>query len=105
MATRESPLASRKFIAYMFADAAWTILIGGGLYRLEWILTNAEEKVAAAGSVLTLMMTMVIVKGFVQTMYIGGQSFIDRYVEVARITAGKSENSQQSQSTKSGEDE
>jgi len=83
----KSASRSKKFIAYMFGDAAWTLLIGLGLYRLEG-LTAANGAPALAGFV-SLLLSMVLVKGFVSVMYIGSQAALDKYVRVAALAVGK----------------
>ena len=68
-----SPLDSKKFVAYLVADLGWTVLMGYGVYaKMDW----------------SLLITMVITKGFVQSGYILGQAALDKYVRVAKITAG-----------------
>jgi hypothetical protein len=68
-----SPLGSKKFVAYLVADLGWTVLMGYGVYaKMDW----------------SLLMTMVITKGFVQSGYILGQAALDKYVRVAQITSG-----------------
>jgi hypothetical protein len=68
-----SPLSSKKFVAYLLADVGWTGLLGYGVYaKIGW----------------SLLMAMVITKGFVQTGYILGQAALDKYVRVAKIASG-----------------
>ena len=67
-----SPLDSKKFVAYLIADLGWTGLLGYGVYaKMDW----------------SLLMAMVITKGFVQTGYILGQAALDKYVRVAQIAS------------------
>ena len=68
----KQPLSSRKLIAYLLADMGWTALIGYGI----WLQGDAK------GSVL---LAMVVVKGFVETGYILGQSYVDRFVQLAEV--------------------
>jgi len=68
------PLSSKKFLAYLLADIGWKIILGILIYK------NCE------GKQLVLLLTIVIVSGFVQTGYILGQAALDRYVRIAEIT-------------------
>ena len=71
-----SPLDSKKFVAYLIADLGWTGLVGYGVYaKMDW----------------SLLMAIVITKGFVQSGYILGQAALDKYVRVAQITSGTKE--------------
>lgn len=78
--TDKSPTQSKKFIAYMVGDLSWTLLLGAGLY---W--TMAVQNFG----VLTVLMAMVIVKGFVSTGYIISQAALDRYTRVATLITGR----------------
>lgn len=68
------PLSSKKFLAYILADIGWKVILGILIYK------NCE------GEQLILLLTIVIVSGFVQTGYILGQAALDRYVRIAEIT-------------------
>lgn len=74
-----SAMQSKKFIAYMSADVAWTLL-------LIVAILNQDDKGLLNSS---LLLSMVIVKGFIQAGYLGAQAWLDRYVRVAEIVAGK----------------
>ena len=88
----KSPLSSRKFVAYMFGDICWTILIFGGLYRLEQMMSSPTGiAISQNVGMVSLLMVMVIVKGFMQAGYIGSQAWLDKYVRVAQIAAGQGE--------------
>ena len=67
------PLKSKKFIAYIIADMGWKLCI---LYMLY---SHAEK---FAGSSASVMLTMVLVSGFVQVGYILGQAALDKYVNM-----------------------
>jgi hypothetical protein len=73
------PLKSKKFIAYLIADVGWKACI---LYMLY---SHADK---FAGSSASVMLTMVLVSGFVQVGYILGQAALDKYVSMAQ-DAGK----------------
>ena len=68
------PLSSKKFLAYMVADLGWKIVLGFLIYQ------------NCTGDSLVLMLSIVIVSGFVQVGYILGQAALDRYVRVAEIS-------------------
>ena len=74
------PLKSKKFIAYLIADVGWKACI------LFMLYSHAEK---FAGSSATVMLTMVLVSGFVQVGYILGQAALDKYVSMANDTAKK----------------
>jgi len=71
------PLSSKKFLAYLLADVGWKIILGILIYK------NCE------GDNLILLLSIVIVSGFVQTGYILGQAALDKYVRIAEITTQK----------------
>lgn len=73
------PLSSKKFLAYLIADAGWKLLMGWMIYL------NCE------GGTLTALLAMIVVSGFVQSGYILGQAALDKYVRVAQIAAKHSE--------------
>ena len=68
------PLKSKKFIAYLIADVGWKACI------LFMLYSHADK---FAGSSATVMLTMVLVSGFVQVGYILGQAALDKYVSMA----------------------
>ena len=67
----KTPLQSKKFIAFLLADMSWTVLLAYTIYR---------------GETQAVTLAMVLVKGFVEAGYIGGQAWLDRYVKVAALT-------------------
>lgn len=73
-----SCLQSKKFIAYLIADISWTLLVGFAIWQQD------ETKLFNT----TMLMTMVIVKGFVQTGYVLGQSYVDAYTRTTALTTG-----------------
>lgn len=76
----KSPLQSKKFVAYLLGELTWKGLLFAMVFAWGSDLRGQAT-----------MITTIIVAGFVQVMYIGGQSFIDHYVRVARIL-GKEKN-------------
>ena len=81
MATERGPGQSKKFLMVILTELSWTLCIGAGL----WIL---KDQVAAGSAWLWWwMIAATVVKGFVEVGYIGGQSWLDRYVKVAELAA------------------
>jgi len=84
----EKSILSKKFIAYMFADMCWTVLLFTGLWKLQDFVLN--DRVITSGiGIVSILMGMVVVKGFLQVGYIGSQALVDKYVRVAEIVARK----------------
>lgn len=75
MSTDKLPLKSKKFIAYLIADIGWKLCI-------LFMLYSHSEKFA--GSSASVMLTMVLVSGFVQVGYILGQAALDKYVNMTK---------------------
>lgn len=69
------PLSSKKFLAYLLAQVSLTGCL---------ILAISKD----GGTLVPVQVALVIVQGFLQTGFILGQAYIDRYVRVARIAAG-----------------
>ncbi len=68
--THQSPMESKKFIAAMLWNISWLALIGTGIgYELDASVLNS----------------MVYVSGFVQMLYLGGQSAVDAFVRGAFV--------------------
>ena len=61
-------------IRNFLADLGWKVILG-------WLIFKNCE-----GENLILLLSIVIVSGFVQTGYILGQAALDRYVRIAEIT-------------------
>ena len=83
MSEKEFPLQSKKFIAFLLAEFGWKILAGLVLF---WGRESMQ------GNVFIVLMGIVVIAGFVEALYIGGQAGIDKYVGLAKIAAdtGKS---------------
>ena len=69
------PLKSKKFLAYMIGEAGWKVCI-------FYTLWNYQSKIDFHA--LTLLVTLVIISGFLQVGYILGQAALDKYVQVAK---------------------
>jgi hypothetical protein len=69
------PLKSKKFLAYLIADFGWKVAIFYLLYQLQGKIDHYT---------FGLLLTLVIVAGFIQVGYILGQAALDRYVTVTK---------------------
>jgi hypothetical protein len=68
------PLKSKKFLAYLIADLGWKILI------FYFVSAHAESiKTYEFGIILTL----IIISGFIQVGYILGQAALDKYTHLS----------------------
>jgi len=76
----KTPLASKKFIAYLIASILWK----GILMTALFVFKDQLQSATVAG--WWFMVSTVIIAGFVDVGYIGGQAWLDRYVRVAQIT-------------------
>lgn len=74
MSDNKLPLKSKKFIAYLIAEAGWKLL-------LVWILIDLKSKFDHYSFVVIL--TLIIVSGFIQVGYILGQAALDKYTYLA----------------------
>ena len=73
----KTPLASKKFLAFLLAEVGWFVALG----YLIAVEDLRDWHVAAVATAL------ILVGGFVQTGYILGQASLDRYVRLAQIAA------------------
>lgn len=73
----KTPLSSKKFIAYLLAEFGWKLV-------LLILLFNVEMSIVSCA----LMMSIVIISGFVQVGYILGQAAVDKYIRVAQVSSG-----------------
>lgn len=71
----KKPLQSKKFIAYLIADLGWKL-------TLLVILFHSESKLDYY--TFSLLLTLVIVSGFIQVGYILGQASLDKYSNVVK---------------------
>jgi len=79
--TEKAPLQSKKFVAYLLAEITWKILLG-------FMLVTFKDEITGVGVwAWWTMLTIVIVAGFVEVGFIGGQAWLDKYVRVAEIAA------------------
>ena len=68
------PLKSKKFIAYLIAEFGWKII-------LFWILIDLKSKFDHYSFIVVI--TLVIVSGFIQVGYILGQAALDKYTQLS----------------------
>lgn len=68
------PLKSKKFIAYLLAEFGWKLIILFLLYQIQGKIDHYS---------LVILVTTVIVSGFIQIGYILGQAALDKYVNAA----------------------
>ena len=66
------PLKSKKFIAYLIAEFGWKLII---------ILLLYLNRVKIQHYPFLLLMTVIIVSGFIQVGYILGQAALDKYIK------------------------
>ena len=82
MVSTSRTLQSKKFVAYLVAEATWKILAA-------LVLIFGAESIGQA-SLTSIMMTIILVAGFVEVMFIGSQATLDKYVRLASIAAKSS---------------
>lgn len=70
----KTPTKSKKFIAYAIAELGWKAVIFYLLFHLQGKMDTYS---------LAILMTVVIVSGFIQIGYILGQAALDKYVNAA----------------------
>jgi len=66
------PLQSKKFIAYLIADLGW---------KITFLVILFHSKSKLDYYTFSLLVTLVIVSGFIQVGYILGQAALDKYVK------------------------
>jgi len=75
----KTPLSSKKFLAYLLAEATWKVILVAALFTFK------EQLSAASMWGWWFMIVTVIVAGFVEVGFIGGQAWLDKYVRVAQL--------------------
>ena len=68
------PLKSKKFLAYLIADLGWKIL------TFYFIFTHIKS---IKGYEFGIILTLIIVSGFIQVGYILGQAALDKYTHLS----------------------
>lgn len=72
------PLQSKKFMAYLVAETTWKIAL---LVVLVLGMKNGTIDVIVG----SIALAIVVVAGFIEVVYVGGQAALDKYVRVAEI--------------------
>lgn len=67
----KKPLQSKKFIAYLIADLGWKL-------ALFYMLFQSKSKFDHYS--FSVIITLLIVSGFIQVGYILGQAALDKYI-------------------------
>ena len=78
----KTPTKSKKFIAYLIADLGWKTVL---LYLLFQTKTNYNYYS------FTLILTLIIITGFIQVGYILGQASLDKYIHMVEKDKCKKE--------------
>jgi len=68
------PLKSKKFIAYLISEFGWKVIILYLLFQLKGNINHYS---------LVVLVTLIVVSGFIQIGYILGQAALDKYVNAA----------------------
>lgn len=71
----KKPFQSKKFLAYLITDIGWKV-------TLLIILFHSQSKLDYY--TFSLLLTLVIVSGFIQVGYILGQASLDKYTKVVK---------------------
>ena len=85
----KSPLKSKKFVAYLVAEATWKLILLIGLGGIIYTQTHPERAIEVDTWMYWLLFTCVLIAGFVEAGFIGGQAWLDRYIRLALIAANK----------------
>jgi len=72
--TDKLPMQSKKFIAYLIAEAGWKAILG---YML-WQMQSKFDQYS-----FVVVVTLISVSGFIQVGYILGEVALDRYTRMA----------------------
>lgn len=83
----KSPLSSKKFVAYLISEASWKVIIIVALYLGKDVML-ARDDINSTPFLWWFLFSVVVVAGFIEVGYIGGQAWLDKYVRVTKITAG-----------------
>lgn len=67
------PTKSKKFVAYLIADLGWKAILVYLLFQ-----TKANYNYYS----FTLILTLIIITGFIQVGYILGQASLDKYIHM-----------------------
>jgi hypothetical protein len=73
------PLQSKKFVAFLISEITWKVIV----FVCVWNLVGEDAPLTGMHSII---MASVVIAGFIEAGYIGGQAWLDKYVRVAEIT-------------------
>jgi hypothetical protein len=73
------PLQSKKFVAFLISEITWKVIV----FVCVWNLVGDDTPLTGLHSII---MASVVIAGFIEAGYIGGQAWLDKYVRVAEIT-------------------
>jgi len=73
MSVEKKPLQSKKFIAYLLADISWKLILVYMLFQLEGKYDYYS---------FFIVLTLILVTGFIQVGYILGQASLDKYIKM-----------------------
>jgi len=77
----KSPLASKKFVAYLLAEVSWKVILVTALLSLK------PQIASTSMWGWWFMIVTVMVAGFVEVGFIGGQAWLDKYVRIAQLAS------------------
>ena len=92
----KSPLGSKKFIAYLLAEGTWKLILLVTLWSAKDVLLARTDIDSGGVGLWWFLFTVVVVAGFIEAGFIGGQAWLDKYVRVAQIAAGANGGGKQS---------
>lgn len=69
------PLKSKKFLAYLIADFGWKIITFYFLYSQRQRIATYE---------FGILLTLILISGFIQVGYILGQAALDKYTHLSK---------------------
>ena len=96
----------RRFVAFLISTVAWKAILVTTLVLTADLLVTRTDIEGAGGWMWWFLWTIVLVTGFIEAGYIGGQTWLDSYTALARITArpGRRPKPTQPAATTSGEE-
>ncbi len=80
LSNAKSPMQSKKFVAFLVAEASWKVIIG-------LILIMGMKNGNVDLMVGSIILACVLIAGFVEAGYIIGQGSLDKYLGLAQIAA------------------
>jgi hypothetical protein len=81
----KNPLQSKKFVAFLVAEATWKVILGAVLIMG---MTNGTIGPIVGG----LSLAIIIIAGAIEITYVSGQAALDKYTRIASIVVGAGQN-------------